>query len=1333
MQTKERVSPYTAVDWKRKFAQFPSTRRHIPRLPWPRLWRFRRLVHVMAYLLFVTATTVAATHVQAQAAPGTFAEIDSQDGSTMTGDGPGTRMSSTVGNRGEMDPRITIATNRDTIIGGMEDLVLTITRTAPLDERLSLTVKLAQEQSWLDDMFREVTIAADKATASVAIRADKFSADVVESGDLTATVDTVSGYDTKDATATAYVVSQRGPAIKVSFSHEVYRFAENRADPFVIVVAQAVPGMPRGSTVMFSVSSRSGTAGSPGDYEALSTLITVSEADFAFENGLWQTQYQLPFTLIDDEIREGTERFDLILERAPGTPIEVQLSDLLGVPCQNNCATPVEITDGEDIPALALSVNPTEIMEEGETSSNATVVSTNGKSFATDQVVTLRFAGAAIQGVDYTVTPDDDDDDAPDHQMPLPAGSKSVEMKLKAMSDEVDEPDEKIEVSAAHDGAAIGEMRAIRIMNQRMEMPAITLAANRDTIIAGMEDLVFTATREALLDEALTVTVRLTQEQSWLSQGSIQLNFPVNGATSTFTAHAGAFSSGVTESGTIVAVMGSVSGYDTGDATATVYVVSQLNSAVRASFSGFPYTFAENAEDPTVTVVAWTAPGMPRAATVTFSVISRSGTARSGDDFTPLSEMITLPEEDFRLVAGVWTAQHDVPVSLLDDEVREDIESFDLLLQPSPGHPSELELLNIGGAECQEPPCAHPVHITDDEDIPELELSVSEEEIREEGETSSSATVSITNGKTFATGQAVTLKLDGDAIQGSDYRVTPADADEGTEGHQVTLPEGVGSVDVNFTAIDDKREEGDERIRLSVTHDGNAIGRATIRIVDRFPGPGVEITFEGVQPPRDQHDAGITTGPFTARITFSEPVVGFTEEDIVWQTHSGTTVDSTNIGVFMWDYTEVRAGLEYTARMMPEQLGRLWIVVRPGAATSVATGDGNQLGANSLQVELPANRMLVAPAELSVDEGDAEGHGFMVVLTGKPSGTVTVTLNGTEGTALEATSVAGLTFKGVFWTVGRVVKVTAGADANTTDERVTLRLTASGGGYDGQTANVVITVTDTGAGASSASDSDGEDDLVALVDDVTPEVAAAALFGNEGLSDAQLDALDLLGNGNGKYDLGDLLSWLARCGRGEASCGGTVSAADAGSSIPSPALPSQRRARGGRRRQWRTSDSARRRRAAGSATRCFPGTRSAISWLRAALLVAICAAWGCGIGDDIVQPQVAAVDRAQLNPGPLQVRLTAPPGGHAIGAMLRVEGPAIDSLRAAGFELIEPGESSSTQREVIVAGNVAAGSLLQVWVPHVGDRDGYRVRLLQVAGEDFTLGDVAKYQVVISR
>ena len=81
------------------------------------------------------------------------------------------------------------------------------------------------------------------------------------------------------------------------------------------------------------------------------------------------------------------------------------------------------------------------------------------------------------------------------------------------------------------------------------------------------------------------------------------------------------------------------------------------------------------------------------------------------------------------------------------------------------------------------------------------------------------------------------------------------------------------------------------------------------------------------------------------------------------------------------------------------------------------------------------------------------------------------------------------------------------------------------------------------AASSSASDAGGgevqDDGPLAIADGVTPDEAAAALFGERELGEARLTALDRLGNRNGRYDLGDLLSWIERCRRGEARCGST--------------------------------------------------------------------------------------------------------------------------------------------------------------------------------------------------
>ena len=278
-----------------------------------------------------------------------------------------------------------------------------------------------------------------------------------------------------------------------------------------------------------------------------------------------------------------------------------------------------------------------------------------------------------------------------------------------------------------------------------------------------------------------------------------------------------------------------------------------------------------------------------------------------------------------------------------------------------------------------------------------------------------------------------------------------------------------------------------------------------------------------------------------------------------------------------------------------------------------------------------------------------------------------------------------------------------------------------------------------GPAASSAAAAPGWPDRAARLcsaaaegDGLTPSSAAAALWGAGDPGKDRLDALDSLGNGNGRYDLGDMLAWAARCRGGEAS----GPAAGSGPPSPPPALPASGPAGGASWRRKGARGPARHRRtvpdppATGSATR-----RS--GWLRTALLAAVISVWGCG--DGIVDPRNDAprydvANAAAVDPGPLHVRLTAPAQARDIGAMLVVEGPAIDSLQAPGLEMFETDESSSTRREVVIAGALPPdGPVLRVWVPHRGDHARYRVRLLQVAAEDFTLGDLSVYGSVISR
>ena len=1270
-----------------------------------RPWEKYRLQRLALPPLLIAAAIIVGPPLQAQTSPATTEETTLQGTSARVAADQVTEPAfhPTARIHRSADPRITIQAVRDTIFAGLEQFSLLLERETP-GNRLTVTVKLEQEEEWLADRSREVTFSAGDSIAFLDIPAGDFNERVTRSGDLKVTVDDVSGYDTSDAEATLFVVSSEGPVVTYSLSQPSYTFAEDVGRARAQLVARMASGMPRGVTVGASIGTRgndvsgSGFTATPGeDYEQAGGTVLMVAEKYGLEDGRWVGRTSVIVPLLDDDVREGTEAFELNLRRPATQSDNARLLNSDGSTCGDRCRHLIHISDDEDSPALDLSVSPNEIMEQGETSATATVSITGSKSFAADQSLTLALTGSATEGADYVVSPADADEETADYQMILPVDSTSVEVTFKAMRDEVDDPGEKIEVSVEVDGNPRGDKRDIRIVNQRMDLPKITLVADRDTVLAGLEDLELTVTLAEPSDEHLTLTVRLTQEQNWLRSTSVQLNFPAGSAIHELGLGESVFSSAVTQSGTLTATVDSLEGYDTGEASVTVYVVSRPGPAMKVFFSEEVYQFAEDGEDPFALMVVETAPGMPRAATVTFAVSARAGTAKSPGDYGALSAVITVPAEDFTSEGGLWRTRHRVPLTLLDDEVREGTESFRLLLERTPSHPRELQLSNVLGNSC-EGECAVGVRINDDEDIPEWELSSSAEEIREEGETSSTATVSITNGKTFADDQVVTFELGGDAIPEHDYRVAPADAAQAVEGHQVTLSAGSSSVEATFTAVDDEREEGDEKIKLRAIHDDNAIGRGTIRIIDRFPGPRVEITFEEVQPPRDEYDDGIATGPFSTRITFSEQVEGFTQEDIDWQTHSGTTVDTTNIGVLLWDYTEVRAGLEYTVRMMPDQDGRLHIVVFPDSARSVATGDGNQLGHGSLQVELPPDRMLVEPRTLTVDEGDADGAHFVVLLTSEPTGPVTVMVTGAEGTDLTVDRPT-LTFSLPYWNGGWGVTVSALDDADAADEQVRLRVKASGGGYDGRSVDLVVNVRDDDGGSADQPRGvgplqTGSEEALKLLGNVTPDAAAAALLGEGGLSEAQLNALDRLGNRNGRYDLGDMLSWAVRCRRAE---------------------------RSNRPRRRRSRCYPRGHRPDGRGRRRRSRARTALPFLAAVTL-----AWGCDQGRGLVEPSAG-----EPEPGFLAVELTAPAGARLSGARLAIEGPDIGALHAPGSEVFE--SDDGTRKEVIVAGALSAGRLLEFRVPDRRLDSRYRVRLIEVTGEDYQPRDVSAYSTRISR
>ncbi len=100
---------------------------------------------------------------------------------------------------------------------------------------------------------------------------------------------------------------------------------------------------------------------------------------------------------------------------------------------------------------------------------------------------------------------------------------------------------------------------------------------------------------------------------------------------------------------------------------------------------------------------------------------------------------------------------------------------------------------------------------------------------------------------------------------------------------------------------------------------------------------------------------------------------------------------------------------------------------------------------------------LVAPEVVQMEEGDT--HPLLVRLSASPSSPVTLTFTGHAGTDLTLDQ-PSLSFTAADWNTSKTVTLTAAEDEDYADETIGLKVTASGGGYDGTTADITVTIMD---------------------------------------------------------------------------------------------------------------------------------------------------------------------------------------------------------------------------------------------------------------------------------
>ena len=217
-------------------------------------------------------------------------------------------------------PDITIEANYSEYVSGLGNLVFTLTREGDTTNSLDLTVNLDQTQPWLTTTSHTVTFGAGDAEATLSLHYESFSNSVTQSGELTATVAPMNGYDTSGARVRVRAISQDGPAVRVALEHTEYTFDEGAGEARVVLVATAAPGVPYVPNFAVSIisegqsetSETSGATANPlTDYLPVSASVFFNASDFQEEGGSLVGRTDAFVTIVDGSVHEGDELFHL--------------------------------------------------------------------------------------------------------------------------------------------------------------------------------------------------------------------------------------------------------------------------------------------------------------------------------------------------------------------------------------------------------------------------------------------------------------------------------------------------------------------------------------------------------------------------------------------------------------------------------------------------------------------------------------------------------------------------------------------------------------------------------------------------------------------------------------------------------------------------------------------------------------------------------------------------------------------------------------------------------------------------------------------------------------
>ena len=181
----------------------------------------------------------------------------------------------------------------------------------------------------------------------------------------------------------------------------------------------------------------------------------------------------------------------------------------------------------------------------------------------------------------------------------------------------------------------------------------------------------------------------------------------------------------MTQETTLTATVQAGSGYAPGSPNTASTRMLVTDPAVTVWIEETAYTFAEDAADATVAVIARTATGVPSPNLefdVAFSTVA--GQAAGAVDYTDFSLSLKIQPSDFTSDGAVFTARQEVTLAIVDDLFDEPDETLTLSLQHSALTPLVVAFRQPDGTACQTSErCDVTVTITDNDGSTDATLS----------------------------------------------------------------------------------------------------------------------------------------------------------------------------------------------------------------------------------------------------------------------------------------------------------------------------------------------------------------------------------------------------------------------------------------------------------------------------------------------------------------------------------------------------------------------------------------------------------------------------------